>query len=274
MKHAESLKKEIHDLRLRWQNGVVKEASPVFLSGGRTAVLLIHGFTSSPKEFSELAREIHSKGYTVYAPLLPGHGTSPEDLKTVDKNDWIDSVLKAYDYLTDNYPLISVVGFSMGGTLSIILAAKKKIEKIVLVAPLIKIRKRPEAWISPEIKAQTVGYLFKYLKKNSIGNINNPDGLKRHFAYIHYPLSAVRELIALVKNARRVVKNIEAPILVIHSKNDKTADYRGSEWILRNIGSIDKNFIWLKNSNHVLWFDYDREKVISSIVEFLCVRKS
>ena len=47
---------------------------------GKKVALLIHCFTGSPKEFRQMGEYLAKKGISVYAPLLPGHGTSPEQL--------------------------------------------------------------------------------------------------------------------------------------------------------------------------------------------------
>ena len=54
---------------------IMKEAEPIFLKGGENACLLIHGLTGSPSEMAYLAERLNTAGYTVKAPLLPGHGT-------------------------------------------------------------------------------------------------------------------------------------------------------------------------------------------------------
>src|SRR3989344_9202589 len=71
---------------------IMEEAKPIFIKGGKTGALLVHGFTSSPYEFTDLANYLAKKGFTVYAPLMKGHGTSPENLATTNDEDWLNSV--------------------------------------------------------------------------------------------------------------------------------------------------------------------------------------
>ena len=54
-----------------------------FVQGNSTGILLIHGFTATTTEVRLLAENLHHVGFTVAGPLLPGHGTHPEDLKIV-----------------------------------------------------------------------------------------------------------------------------------------------------------------------------------------------
>jgi esterase/lipase len=46
----------------------------------KPAILLIHGYLAAPAEVRSLALYLGGRGFTVYAPRLKGHGTSPEDL--------------------------------------------------------------------------------------------------------------------------------------------------------------------------------------------------
>jgi carboxylesterase len=45
--------------------------------------LVLHGFTGSTQSISYLGEELHRRvGFTVSAPRLAGHGTSPDDMET------------------------------------------------------------------------------------------------------------------------------------------------------------------------------------------------
>ena len=56
--------------------GVTPSTEPFHMDGGPTAVLLSHGFTGSPASIRPWGQYLHSQGFTVTCPLLPGHGTS------------------------------------------------------------------------------------------------------------------------------------------------------------------------------------------------------
>ena len=62
------------------------------LPGGPLGVLLIHGFTGAPTEMRLLADDLHWRGMTVSAPLLPGHGTSVEEMNRSRWQEWTDCV--------------------------------------------------------------------------------------------------------------------------------------------------------------------------------------
>src|SRR3972149_1032004 len=78
--------------------GLIKQ--PFYFPGtnGR-AVLLIHGWTSTPYEVRRLGKYLNEKGYTAHAPLLKGHGTAPEDLEQSSWQDWLKNIDEAHSRL-------------------------------------------------------------------------------------------------------------------------------------------------------------------------------
>ncbi len=108
---------------------------------GQLACYIIHGFTGSTYEMNELGKYMASQGITAVADILPGHGTSPKDCNTKIYQDWIDSVREGYDRLSAEKEEVFVVGFSMGGALTLNLAMERDLPGIVLYAPIIKHKK-------------------------------------------------------------------------------------------------------------------------------------
>ncbi len=269
MSNIPLLEEEILRLRKTWHDGIVSEATPIMYEGGASAVLLLHGFTGSPWEFRTLAAALHERGFTVYAPLLPGHGTDPDDLSKTTARDWIDAAERAYDELAKKCTSVSVTGFSMGGTLAMYLAATRKVERLLLLAPFVRIYRSPNAWISPELKIGTVGRLVRYYRKTRVGGIHDLSKLREHFAYYNISLRALRQALKNVRRVRKLQKEITTPTLILHSKNDKTVDWKGSQEIIDTISSHSKRVVWFERSNHILMLDYDREEVLRYCIEFL-----
>jgi carboxylesterase len=71
------------------------DPSPFLLEGGSTGILLIHGFTGSPPEMLLVGDYLNERDLTVSGPLLPGHGTTVEDLDTRTWEDWTSHVESA-----------------------------------------------------------------------------------------------------------------------------------------------------------------------------------
>ncbi|HEV3505290.1 MAG TPA: alpha/beta fold hydrolase, partial [Actinomycetes bacterium] len=67
-----------------------------------------------------LKAALEAAGFETEAPMLPGHGTSPEDLARCGWDDWTAAAEKAFQRLAR--PLLCV-GLSMGGALAAGVAA-------------------------------------------------------------------------------------------------------------------------------------------------------
>ena len=86
------------------QNDAVNEAAkPRFHRGkpGGIGVLMIHGLTASPTEVAPLFEylESHHPEWSLSSPLLPGHGTTVQDLRRVGCDQWIETVEVVEDFL-------------------------------------------------------------------------------------------------------------------------------------------------------------------------------
>ena len=67
---------------------VLPGAEPFSRAGGAVGVLLCHGFTGSPQSLRPWAEYLADQGLAVSVPLLPGHGTSWQDMARTTSADW------------------------------------------------------------------------------------------------------------------------------------------------------------------------------------------
>src|SRR5690242_10652985 len=72
-----------------------------------------------------LAQAFADAGFATELPRLPGHGTNVEDMATTSWADWSAAALDAYDELAARCPKVVVAGLSMGGTLTLWVAAHR-----------------------------------------------------------------------------------------------------------------------------------------------------
>ncbi len=116
------------------------DPSSFLLEGGPTGILLIHGFTGSPTEMHLVGGYLNERGVTVYAPLLPGHGTTPEDLNGRTCKDWQDHVEGTLVELKTSCEHVFVGGLSLGALLSFRLAARHSdLSGMVTYSPTIEV---------------------------------------------------------------------------------------------------------------------------------------
>ena len=114
--------------------------APPDRTGGRAiGVLLVHGFTGSPASMKPWARYLAEQGYAVEVPLLPGHGTTWQDLNQVAWTDWYDEAARAFDPLHEDCAAVVVGGLSMGGSVALRLAEERgdQVSGVILVNPFV-----------------------------------------------------------------------------------------------------------------------------------------
>ena len=113
-----------------------------FWQDNKTGILLIHGFTATTAEVRPIAHILHKAGLTTTGPLLPGHGTHPDDMNRATWQMWVEKVKKTYAELLSHCNQVFVLGESMGALLALELAAQHpEIAGIILFAPAIKVNK-------------------------------------------------------------------------------------------------------------------------------------
>jgi len=111
------------------------------LPGSNHAALLIHGFPGTPAEMRPIADALHSEGWAIHAPLLPGFGAEVETLAERTQEEWAQKIHDALHEMQQTYNTVLVIGFSMGGALAMEAAAKasKKPDGLILLAPFWKV---------------------------------------------------------------------------------------------------------------------------------------
>lgn len=101
--------------------------------------LFIHGFPGTPYELRGLAEGLLERGWQVSVPLLPGFGKDIINLANRNRNDWLEKIKSEYETLKKGSKHMLLVGFSMGGALSLTSAVTLKPDQLILLAPFSKL---------------------------------------------------------------------------------------------------------------------------------------
>ena len=235
------------------------------LGSGKNAhvgVLLVHGFTGAPPSMRPWGEFLHSKGYTVRVPLLPGHGSKAEDLNEVKWQEWPDKVAKELSELQKTCDTIFLFGLSMGGgiVLNVTESNNDAIKGIVLVNPWIHL---------PGITAELAFLASRFRKmRTSVGNDIKRPGITE-WGYDATPMRGVYQALKMLRVTRKNLGAITVPVQLFHSVEDHTLPVSNTEIILAEIGSKDKTRIELVNSYHVATLDYDQELIFQNSLTFI-----
>ena len=232
------------------------DGSAFFWPNGDVAVLCLHGFTATTVEVRKMAEFLFEQGYTVKAPLLPGHGTSPIDMNKTRWQDWFAVAEESLKDLLMNYRKVLVLGESMGGLLTLHLAAKyPEVSGILLFAPAIRIS---NLWL-----AKFLWPFIPSLKKKP------PDNDLPQQSYTAFPLRAAASLHKLQIIVHSELKNIYTPVRIFQGKHDDTIDPLGAVFAYERIGSEDKDLIILSESCHLILLDKQMPQVQEMTHEFI-----
>jgi carboxylesterase len=225
--------------------------------------LLIHGFTSSPTEMAELATLLSTQGYTIRAPRLPGHASTPQDLLRVSHHDWVATAEQAFQALRSITQKQIAIGLSMGGTLALHLAAHHAFAGVVALAPALKL----PLWAEISVHLLTP---FNYIRHKRTGpDVNDGNGKALLDSYNHYPIAAAKSVLRLQRLVRGELHKIKMPLLAIHSRQDHTVPLNNLDYLLARVQSTHVEKMIVDDSYHVLTVDYDREKIFSRITDFI-----
>lgn len=237
---------------------------PFNFPGGETGVLLIHGFTASPVDLKPLGEKLRDWGYTVSAPLLPGHGMTHEQMKETAWGDWINEAHRALKEMRGTCRWITAVGHSMGGLIALALAAQQKTDGVVSI-------NAPIAYRDPELrKAYCLLDKHEYVdkpKRNSEISFNR-EGLP-HFSYNKVPVRCLVSLNQAITAVTNELFNITCPALIIQSLEDQTVHPDSGRIIEQNIRHTDKQVIYWEKEDHYLPLSPARDEVAERIGDFI-----
>lgn len=238
-----------------------------FLQGGKKGVLLIHGFTGTPGELRLLGERLNKEGYTVKGLLLPGHGTTPEDLETKTLEDWYEATKKEYLELKKVCTEVSVAGLSMGGLLALKVASEFNIKSAIIMSAPIFIYDSRAKLLTKRVYS-IVKYFYRFVRKFKRDYYDIGEEYKQSYKVM--PLRGVVELLKLMKICKNnVISKITVPCLIIQSKNEHTVKATSAKYIYDNVKSKIKKLVWLENSGHIITIGKEREKVFDAVVDFL-----
>ena len=229
-------------------------------------VVLVHGFTGTPYEVRYLGEQIARAGFSVRAPLLPGHGTTIEDLDRTKWEDWVEAIDRAVDAMRVRCRRVAVIGQSLGGLLALHLGSRRRDVVAIgsLAAPLWLdgLSGRVAAWT-------TSGPLARI---SALPKLGGPDVRDRRAkaenpCYRAIPTRALGQLLAFMRVVDEALPRVTQPVLVLHATHDHTAPVACATRIAE--ATRAKRLRILPRSYHLIAIDVERDIVAAEVTAFL-----
>lgn len=244
---------------------MLPDAEPYSADGGPNGALIVHGFTGSPQSMKPLAYAFADAGYTVDLPLLPGHGTTPQDMAATRWSDWSQVIEAAYERLAARCEHVVVAGLSMGGALTAWLGTRHpEITALIAVNALID----PNAPIWASLVKSGEESEEDFLP--AVGSDIAKPGVVES-AYDAVPVGALLDLTGPLNELVADLGRITSPTLVFVSPQDHVVDPSSSRLLAERVsGPVD--VIELEHSYHVATLDHDRDLINETSVRFAAAR--
>jgi carboxylesterase len=225
-------------------------------------VLVLHGFTGNPHSMRGLAEAFASAGFAVELPLLPGHGTSVEDMLSTGWADWSGCAEEALERLQRRCPdgKVVVAGLSMGGALTVWLGGRHpELAGLVCINAVVEMPEGTVELVQGMLdEGQTV--------MDGIGSdIADPEVTE--LAYPQTPLAPLLSMVDAAAEAGELLGNITCPVLVMNSPQDHVVPPPNSDRIAAEVsGPVER--VTLERSYHVATLDFDKDLIEEKAVAF------
>lgn len=232
------------------------------IGAGTSGVLVVHGFTGSPSSMRGVAEACAAAGFHVELPQLKGHGTAVADMLPTRWSDWSADVEAAYQTLRQRCDKVVVIGLSMGGALTLWLAANHpELVGIICINPAAQ----P---LSGEMMTGIESLINDGVETIPAIGSDIADPSAKEIAYDATPVCALHSL--LVDGISVIAQQypfIKMPMLLLNSVNDHVVDPKQSDYLVEHYGGSVERVI-LERSYHVATQDYDKQIIFEQSVAF------
>lgn len=200
----------------------------------KQAIIMIHGYPSTPYTYEYAAHEAYGYGYDVYAPLLPGFGTKPKDLYQTTFTQWNEYLQAYYKDKRSEYDHLFVIGTSMGGAMALRLGEEfsgtsNAPDALATIAAPVFLNDLALGVI------QKWGYYFMRLvslvtpairPRIHTGGEKKNDGEELWIGYGGAFVKGGVSFMHALKDIRRNLHQITVPLFSIHDEGDKTIAFQ------------------------------------------------
>ncbi|MGV8142098.1 MAG: alpha/beta hydrolase [Candidatus Pacearchaeota archaeon] len=259
--------------RIKGAVPIVAEAQPFFkdVVGSKKVALMLHGFTSSPKEFRDLTEFLAKRKISSYVPLLPGHGTSPERLSVVKYYQWIEFVEEQVALLAQDYDEIYIIGNSFGGNLALLCSQiSSKIKGVVtLGTPIYFTRDKLSRYVLFPIARRIK--IFQDKKYPSTGAKKLMTN--KAWSYQSVPMRSLSQLLKIVTLTKKSLSKVTKPLLVMQVLGDHLISSESADFIITKSKSGAKRVVTIPQSYHMFLIGKHSSKVHEEILHFIKNRR-
>ena len=236
----------------------------------KLGVVLVHNYLADPEEVRALAKYLRQRGLWVFAPRLPGHGTSVEDLATRKYREWVETVESGYVLMSNICRRVVLGGIGFGGNLVLDLAARVDADALAgvfAISPPFGLRDYSSRIMpATDVWNRLLGGMKR--EEKNIDFLDFPGGSLAS-SYARNPVSGIKEVGEFLESIEQRYGTIKKPALILQADKNPVVDPQGSQQLFAAIGSAGKEFCLLSDNQHILVNGEGAGKVFAKIRVFV-----
>lgn len=274
MKHFET-KYTTHDqFELYLQAWMPEEA--------KASLFLVHGLGEHSSRYSHFVQKLVDQDIAVFTFDGRGHGKSSLPKPTVyfdNYEDYLKDINALFGKVKAYFPGIPsfIFGHSMGGGLvaAYTLEYNPEAKGIILSAAALK----PADDVSKLLIAASsivskIMPKLKVLQLDSTKISHDPEEVRKYdddplVYHEAIPARTGYELLRMMKKIESGLKSFKHPVLMLHGSEDGLTNPKGTEQFFVQISSLDKTFKKYPGLYHELLNEFEKEKVMDDILNWL-----
>jgi carboxylesterase len=237
-------------------------------------VLLVHGLTGAPAEMRLVARQLNRKGYSVYVPLLAGHGSDAATLRKTSWRDWLASVHQAADQLAEHTRTMFAAGICVGGKLALFAAHQRPgtFNAVAIYSPCFLY----DGWNVPfyyPLLSRHINWLSRipfldrlnFSETSSLGIKDERmrrmmENMSGEGVIEKFPGKGLVEMYRLGNALKDELPNMRTPTLILHAREDDLSSPDHARYITDHIGAPNE-LHWIEDSYHMIHVDRQHKYV-------------
>ncbi len=244
------------------------DPSPSF--DGPPACLVLHGLGGGAFELAPLIEGLIRAGCAVLAPTLPGHEVRGPVMPGSTWPEWIATAEAGFDELASLGRPVVVLGFSTGGTLALLLATRRPVARLVLLAPFLAIRYAGLIPLPASLYLRPFARFLPDLPRRP-APVRDPETRRRVDAierFRTFSLRATLSALELIDRVKPILPTIDVPTLILQGARDTVVDPPAAARLARRLGLAHKVLLRFPRSDHLLALDFERGRVVAACVSF------
>ncbi|MCS6912783.1 MAG: alpha/beta hydrolase [Myxococcales bacterium] len=253
------------------------EPDPPVLGSPPPQICVVHGYCDHRGRYRDMASRLQQAGYRVLVPDLRGHG---------EAGGARAHVVRFGDYLEDLHATLTtcaeqgamfLLGHSMGGLVVLLYALDRpeRVRGLALSSPLFGLKVKVPVWkkalgriasrIHPALALPNELDPADLSHDPAVGQAYASDPLVSRIATARW----FTEMMAAQAAARRRVRSLRTPLLLMHGGDDRIADPVASQALFDRVGERDKVLLIYPGLYHEIFNERDRDMVIQDLVSWL-----